>query len=114
MLPNSFPKETEISRPNVIAVDFGMSSLKVAYSLGNSRIKCLPLQYCDQSIIPNVLLISTNEHTGLTEAKIGDDAKTKYRQLEHNNTDHVYYQFNSEVNYLIILSILYTTINISL
>ena len=87
----------EISHPNVVAVDFGMSSLRVAYCMGDSkRVQCLPLQYSSDHA-PNVLLMKTNEHTGLTEAEIGYHALNQY-QLEYNNTDHVYYQFNSEVN----------------
>ncbi len=91
-------KTTEIYDLNVIAVDFGVLGLRVSYSIETGQVKCLPLQeeYSDFSI-PNVLLIKTNEKTGLTEAEIGYRACNQY-QVDCSITKNVYYQFSSKVN----------------
>ena len=65
------------SRSNdVIAIDFGTSTLAVAYRVGDEEVKDLPIQRVHN--VPSVLLIKPDKSTGVLMTAIGIDALKQY------------------------------------
>ena len=69
------------SRSDVITIDFGTSTLAVAYRVGDGQVKDLPIQRGERNV-PSVLIMKPDKTTGLFVTDIGINALEQYsRQM---------------------------------
>ena len=73
-----YPSKSE----SVIAIDFGTSTLSVAYRGADGKVNDIKIQ--DETCVPTYLLI-TSKRTGEMVAEIGKIALQQYKKANHEN-----------------------------
>jgi ankyrin len=77
--------------PNIAAIDFGSSSVSLAYSInGDNEVKTLKL-HSDYERVPNAILIRKEEDGKFTVEQFGQNAQEKYRSLQQSDKKNFVY-----------------------